>query len=207
MADIREHLQRRILVLDGSMGVLLQRYLLQEADYRGDRFRDHPTDLKNNNEALMLVRPDLIEAIHAAYLDAGADIIETNTFNANAVSMVEFGMADLVREMNVTAAQIARRAADAAMAKNPSRPRWVAGALGPQTRSATVIVDAERPALRNVSFEELREGYYEQARALLDGGVDLLLCETTFDTLNLKAACSRSSRSSTRTRTSPRAFR
>ncbi len=126
MKDIREELKKRILVIDGAMGTMIQKYRFEEADYRGERFGDHPVDLKNNNEALMLVRPDVIEEIHAAYLDAGADIIETNTFNANSISAADFEMADLVREFNVTAAQIARRAADAAEVKDPSRSRWVA---------------------------------------------------------------------------------
>ena len=186
MADIRTLLKERILILDGAMGTMIQRYKFEEPDYRAERFKDHPIDLKNNNEALMLVRPDVIEDIHRAYLEAGADIIETNTFNANRVSMVDFGMEDLAVEMNLTAAQIARRAADAY--STPDKPRFVAGALGPQTRSATVMVDPDHPERRNVTFDELRDGYYEQAKALLDGGVDLLLCETTFDTLNLKAA-------------------
>ena len=186
MADIRALLEQRILILDGAMGTMIQRYKFEEADYRAERFQAHPIDLKNNNEALMLVRPDVIEDIHREYLDAGADIIETNTFNANKVSMVDFGMEDLVVEMNRTAALIARRAADAF--STPDKPRFVAGALGPQTRSATVMIDPDHPERRNVTFDELRDGYYEQAQALLDGGVDLLLCETTFDTLNLKAA-------------------
>jgi len=186
MADIRTLLGERILILDGAMGTMIQRHKFEEPDYRAKRFQDHLIDLKNNNEALMLVRPDVIEDIHREYLDAGADIIETNTFNANKVSMVDFGMEDLVVEMNLTAAQIARRAADAF--STPDKPRFVAGALGPQTRSATVMVDPNHPERRNVTFDELRDGYYEQAKALLDGGADLLLCETTFDTLNLKAA-------------------
>ena len=186
MADIQQLLQERILILDGAMGTMIQRHKFEEADYRGERFLDHPLDLKNNNEALMLVRPDVIEDIHRAYLAAGADIIETNTFNACSVSMADFGMEDLVVEMNRTAALLARRAADAY--STPDKPRFVAGALGPQTRSATVMVDSNHPEVRNVSFDQLREAYYEQAQALLDGGVDLLLCETTFDTLNLKAA-------------------
>jgi len=186
MTDIREILKERILILDGAMGTMIQRHKFEEQDYRGDRFVDHPIDLKNNNEALMLVRPDVIEEIHRAYLAAGADILETNTFNANKVSMADFGMEDLVVEMNIAAAQIARRAADDF--STPEKPRFVAGALGPQTRSATVMIDSNHPERRNVTFDELRDGYYEQAKALLDGGVDLLLCETTFDTLNLKAA-------------------
>ena len=186
--DIRDHLKQRILILDGSMGVLLQSLGLTEADYRGDRFQEHAFDLKNSTEALMMSRPELIRDVHDRYLEAGADIIETNTFNANRVSLGEYGLADYAREMNLTAVRIAKDACDAAMAKDPTRPRWVAGGLGPQTRSATVIVNADRPAERNVTFEELRDGYYEQAKALIEGGSDLLLCETTFDTLNLKAA-------------------
>jgi len=186
MADIKQLLKERILILDGAMGTMIQRHKFEEPDYRGERFLDHPLDLKNNNEALMLVRPDVIEDIHRAYLAAGADIIETNTFNACSISMADFGMEDLVVEMNRTAAQIARRAADAYT--TPDKPRFVAGALGPQTRSATVMVDSNHPEERNVNFDQLRDAYYQQAQALLEGGVDLLLCETTFDTLNLKAA-------------------
>ncbi len=186
MADIRQLLKERILILDGAMGTMIQRHRFEEVDYRGERFRDFPADLKNNNEALMLVRPDVIQNIHREYLAAGADIIETNTFNATSVSMADFGMEDLVVEMNAVAARLAREAADEF--STPDKPRFVAGALGPQTRSATVMVDAEHPERRNVTFDELRDAYYEQAKALMDGGVDLLLCETTFDTLNLKAA-------------------
>ena len=186
MADIEQLLKERILILDGAMGTMIQRYKFEEPDYRGERFQSHPLDLKNNNEALMLVRPDVIEDIHRAYLAAGADIIETNTFNACSISMADFGMEDLVVEMNQTAARLARSAADAY--STPDKPRFVAGALGPQTRSATVMVDSNHPELRSVNFDQLRDAYYEQAKALLEGGVDLLLCETTFDTLNLKAA-------------------
>ena len=186
MADIEQLLKERILILDGAMGTMIQRFKFEEQDYRGERFQSHPLDLKNNNEALMLVRPDVIEDIHRAYLAAGADIIETNTFNACSVSMADFGMEDLVVEMNLTAARLAKNAADAY--STPDKPRFVAGALGPQTRSATVMVDANHPEKRNADFDMLRDAYYEQAKALLDGGVDLLLCETTFDTLNLKAA-------------------
>ena len=186
MADIEQLLKERILILDGAMGTMIQRFKFEEQDYRGERFQSHPLDLKNNNEALMLVRPDVIEDIHRAYLAAGADIIETNTFNACSVSMADFGMEDLVVEMNLTAARLAKNAA--AAYSTPDKPRFVAGALGPQTRSATVMVDSNHPEKRNVDFDTLRDAYYEQAKALLDGGVDLLLCETTFDTLNLKAA-------------------
>ena len=186
MADIEQLLKERILILDGAMGTMIQRHKFEEPDYRGERFQSHPLDLKNNNEALMLVRPEVIEDIHRAYLAAGADIIETNTFNACSISMADFGMEDLVVEMNHTAARLARSAADAY--STPDKPRFVAGALGPQTRSATVMVDSNHPELRSVNFDQLRDAYYEQAKALLEGGVDLLLCETTFDTLNLKAA-------------------
>ena len=188
MIDIRTLLEQRILVLDGAMGTMVQRYKLGEHDYRGERFQQHPIDLKNSNEALMLVRPDIIESIHTQYLEAGADIIETNTFNANAVSLADYGLVDLSREMNLVAAQIARRAVEKVVAKDPTRQCFVAGALGPQTRSLTVVVNSDRPAERAVTYDELYAGYYEQAQALMDGGVDLLLCETTFDTLNLKAA-------------------
>ncbi len=184
--DIREHLKKKILILDGAMGTMIQLHKLVEADYRGDRFKDHFSDLKNNNEALMLVRPDVIEEIHRKYLEAGADIIETNTFNANSISMADFGLESIVREMNIEAARIARRACSAYSTEE--KPRFVAGALGPCTRSASVVVDSDNPAYRGVTYDELESSYYEQAKALLDGGVDLLLCETTFDTLNLKAA-------------------
>jgi 5-methyltetrahydrofolate--homocysteine methyltransferase len=186
--DIYTHLRERILVLDGSMGVLLQSKKLTEEDYRGKRFADHPHDVKNNPDLLNLTRPDVVEAVHWAYLEAGADIIETNTFTATTISQADYRLEDFVYEMNVEGARIARRAAEKAEAEDPSRPRWVAGSIGPMNRSASVIVDAERPAYRNVTFDELRESYYQQAKALVEGGVDILLCETTFDTLNLKAA-------------------
>ena len=186
--DIRELLEERILMIDGAMGTMIQLHKFDEAAYRGERFKDHPSDLKNNNEALMLVKPEVIEDIHWQYLEAGADIIETNTFNATTISMADFGMEHLAREMNITAAQIARRAVNRMLERDPNRPRFVAGALGPQTRSATVVIDPEKPEKRGVSFDELVAAYYDQAAALLEGGVDLLLCETTFDTLNLKAA-------------------
>jgi 5-methyltetrahydrofolate--homocysteine methyltransferase len=185
---IHDLLKERILILDGAMGTMIQRWKLDEAGYRGERFKDHPIDLKNNNEALNIVRPDIIEEIHTQYLDAGADIIETNTFNAQWISLSDYEMEHLTREINLEAARIARRAVDKAVAKDPSRPRFVAGALGPTTRSASVVVDVNRPAYRNISFDQLVDAYYGQAVALLEGGVDLLLCETTFDTLNLKAA-------------------
>ncbi|GAB4462132.1 MAG: methionine synthase [Armatimonadaceae bacterium] len=186
--DIYQHLRERILVLDGSMGVLLQSKKLTEEDYRGERFVHHPHDVKNNPDLLNLTRPDVVEAVHWAYLQAGADIIETNTFTATTISQADYKLEEYVYEMNVEGAKIARRAAEKAEAEDPSRPRWVAGSIGPMNRSASVIVDAERPAYRNITFDQLRESYYQQAKALVEGGVDILLCETTFDTLNLKAA-------------------
>jgi 5-methyltetrahydrofolate--homocysteine methyltransferase len=179
-------LQERILILDGAMGTMIQRHKLDEAGYRGDRFRDWPSELKGNNDLLVLTQPDIIRGIHEQYLDAGADIIETNTFNAQAVSMADYGMQELVYEINVAAARLAREAAD--KFSTPERPRFVAGALGPCNRSASVVVDVDRPGYRNISFDELVAAYREAARGLLEGGVDTLLIETIFDTLNAKAA-------------------
>ena len=168
------------------MGTMIQRYKLAEADYRGERFKDHPKDLKGNNELLQFTRPDVMREIHAAYLAAGADIIETNTFGATSIAQEDYGLAALAREMNVAAARIARAAADAA--STPDKPRFVAGALGPTPRTASISPDVNDPAARNVSFDELREAYLEQASGLLEGGADLFLVETIFDTLNAKAA-------------------
>jgi len=177
----------RILVLDGAMGTLIQEYLLSEEDFRGTRFRDHSRDVRGDNDLLSLTRPDVISAIHAAYLDAGADIIETNTFNATAISQSDYGLSHLAREMNETAARLARAAADAAEARD-GRPRWVAGAMGPTNRTASISPDVADAGARNVRFEELRAAYADAARGLIDGGVDILLVETIFDTLNAKAA-------------------
>jgi len=179
-------LQQRIVILDGAMGTMIQRYKLGEADYRGERFKDHPKDLKGNNELLQFTRPDVIREIHAAYLAAGADIIETNTFGATTVAQEDYGLAPFAREMNVAAARIAREAVDAA--STPDKPRFVAGALGPTPRTASISPDVNDPAARNVSFDELKDAYLEQASGLLEGGADLFLVETIFDTLNAKAA-------------------
>ena len=181
-------LAQRILVIDGAMGTMIQRYKLGEADYRGTRFAAHTKDLKGNNEMLQLTRPDVLREIHAAYLAAGADIIETNTFGATRVAQDDYGLAGLAREMNVAAARLARAAADAASAAIPDKPRFVAGALGPTPRTASISPDVNDPAARNVTFEQLRAAYREQAEGLLEGGVDLFLVETIFDTLNAKAA-------------------
>ena len=187
-AKISALLAERILVIDGAMGTMIQAHKLQEADYRGDRFLKHPKDLKGNNDLLSLTRPDVIRSIHAEYLRAGSDIIETNTFNAQAISLADYGMEDLAYELNVASARLAREAADEAMAADPSRPRFVAGAVGPTNRTLSLAIDVNNPALRTHAFTEIEAAYHEQVRGLLDGGADLLLCETVFDTLVLKAA-------------------
>lgn len=179
-------LEQRIAILDGAMGTMIQRFKLTEADYRGERFKDHPKDLKNNSDLLVLTRPDVIRDIHEGYLAAGADIIETNTFGANALAQDDYGLGHLSREMNVAAARLAREAAD--KFSTPDKPRFVAGALGPTPRTASISPDVNDPAARNVDFEQLRAAYYEQVQGLVEAGVDLLLVETIFDTLNAKAA-------------------
>ncbi|MBC42738.1 MAG: methionine synthase, partial [Pusillimonas sp.] len=181
-----ELLADRILVLDGAVGTMIQRYKLSEADFRGERFAGHGKDLKGNNELLCLVRPDIVSEIHSQYLEAGADVIETNTFGATSVAQGDYGLPELAYEMNVAAAKLARQACDAF--STPQRPRFVAGALGPQPKTASISPDVNDPAARNVTFEELREAYSEQLNALLDGGIDIVLIETIFDTLNAKAA-------------------
>ena len=179
-------LAERIVIIDGAMGTMIQRHKLVEADYRGTRFADHAKDLKGNNELLQLTRPDVIRTIHDQYLAAGADIIETNTFGATSIAQDDYGLGHVAREMNVAAARIARQAADAA--STPDRPRFVAGALGPTPRTASLSPDVNDAGARNVTFEQLRAAYFEQAEGLLEGGVDLFLIETVFDTLNAKAA-------------------
>ncbi|MBI5278823.1 MAG: homocysteine S-methyltransferase family protein [Burkholderiales bacterium] len=179
-------LAQRILILDGAMGTMTQRLRLAEADYRGERFRDHGKDLKNNGDVLSLTRPAIIRDIHEGYLAAGADIIETNTFGANALAQEDYSLAHLSHEMNVASARLAREAAD--KFSTPDKPRFVAGALGPTPRTASISPDVNDPGARNVDFEQLRAAYYEQAAGLLEGGADLLLVETIFDTLNAKAA-------------------
>src|SRR5690242_11864138 len=174
--------------MDGAMGTMIQREGLGEADYRGERFADWESDLKGNNDLLSITQPDIIRAIHTAYLDAGADLIETNTFNAQRISLADYGMEDLAYELNLESARLARQACDAMNAKTPDRPRWVLGALGPTNRTASISPDVNDPGARNVTFEELVEAYLEQARGLVDGGADILLIETIFDTLNAKAA-------------------
>ena len=177
----------RILIMDGAMGTEIQNHKLDEAGYRGERFKDWHRDVKGNNDLLVLTQPEIIAGIHRAYLDAGADIIETNTFNAQVISMADYGMEALSAEINVAAAKLARQAADAAEAKD-RRVRWVAGAVGPTNRTASISPDVNNPGYRNTSFDELRSAYFEQTVALIEGGADIVLIETIFDTLNAKAA-------------------
>jgi len=187
-AELALLLERRILVLDGAMGTMIQRYALGEADYRGARFAGHARDLKGDNDLLVLTRPDVIRAIHDAYLEAGADIVETNTFNATSIAQADYGLEDRVREINCAAAMLARECADAWTARTPDKPRFVAGALGPTNRTASISPDVNDPGARNVAFDELVVAYGEAIEALAEGGVDLFLLETIFDTLNGKAA-------------------
>jgi 5-methyltetrahydrofolate--homocysteine methyltransferase len=179
-------LEKRTLILDGAMGTMIQRFKLQEAHFRGERFKDHPKDLKNNGELLSLTRPDVIRDIHEGYLAAGADIIETNTFGATSIAQDDYALGHIARELNIASARIAREACD--KFSTPDQPRFVAGALGPTPRTASISPDVNDPGARNVDFEQLRAAYYEQAQALVEGGADLLLVETIFDTLNAKAA-------------------
>ena len=188
VAALEAALARRILVLDGAMGTMIQRHELQEADYRGERFADAAHDQRGNNDLLTLVRPDIIRDIHAAYLDAGADLVETNTFNSTSISLADYGLQALVRELNREGAALARAACDAAEARTPGQPRFVVGVLGPTSRTASLSPDVNRPGFRAVSFDELAEAYREAAGGLIEGGADILMVETIFDTLNAKAA-------------------
>ncbi|MDR3054015.1 MAG: methionine synthase [Zoogloeaceae bacterium] len=187
-AELTTLLQQRLLILDGAMGTMIQQYGLTEADYRGERLADHPHDLKGNNDLLTLFRPDVIHEIHEQYLLAGADIIETNTFNATAMSQADYNLTELVYELNFESAKLARELCDAYTAKNPDKPRFVAGVLGPTSRSASFSTDVNDPGARNVTFDELVSGYFEAITGLVEGGADILLVETIFDTLNAKAA-------------------
>jgi 5-methyltetrahydrofolate--homocysteine methyltransferase len=185
-AEITAAANDRILVLDGAMGTMIQAEKPDESTYRGKRFADHDSDLAGNNELLTLTQPDMIEAIHTAFLDAGADILSTNTFSATRISQADYGLEHLCHELNVESARIARRAAD--KAATPDRPRWVAGAIGPTNQTASISPDVNNPGARRVTFDDLAVAYGEAARGLIEGGVDLLLVETIFDTLNAKAA-------------------
>jgi 5-methyltetrahydrofolate--homocysteine methyltransferase len=179
-------LEKRIAILDGAMGTMIQRFKLSEADYRGERFKDFAKDVKGNNELLSLTRPDVIRDIHEGYLAAGADMIETNTFGATTIAQDDYNMADLAIEMNRASAALARAACD--KFSSPDKPRYAVGALGPTPKTASISPDVNDPGARNVDFESLRKAYYEQTKALVEGGVDVLLVETIFDTLNAKAA-------------------
>ncbi|MBM3820131.1 MAG: methionine synthase, partial [Acidimicrobiia bacterium] len=181
-------LASRILLLDGAMGTMIQRHALSEADFRGDRFRGHARDLKGNNDLLVLTRPDIVTAIHREYLEAGADLIETNTFSSTAIAQADYGLQAVAYELNLEAARLAKAAADEWSRRTPDRPRFVAGAIGPTNRTLSISPDVNNPALRTVTFDQVRDAYREQARGLLDGGADVLLVETIFDTLNAKAA-------------------
>src|SRR6201991_942434 len=186
--NIQEQLKKRILIIDGAMGTMIQRHKLEEKDYRGERFKDWPSDVKGNNDLLVLTQPQIIEGIHREYLDAGADIIETNTFNSQRVSLADYHMEDLSYELNVAAARIAKKAAADYKARNPDKPRFVAGAIGPMSKTLSLSPDVNNPGFRSVTFDEVSSAYYEQVKGLVDGGADLLLVETIFDTLNAKAA-------------------
>jgi 5-methyltetrahydrofolate--homocysteine methyltransferase len=188
MHKIYQGMQKRILVLDGAMGTMLQRYNFTEEDFRGARFKDHPSPLKGNNDLLSITQPKAVKEVHRKYFLAGADIVQTNTFSGTTVAMADYQMEDLVRELNYTSAKLAREVADEITAKEPHKPRFVAGSMGPTNRTASMSPDVNDPGYRAITFEELRIAYKEQAEALMDGGVDMLLVETIFDTLNAKAA-------------------
>jgi len=188
MNAIRLEMEKRILVLDGAMGTMLQRYNFSEADFRGRRFKNYSSPLKGNNDLLSLTQPQAIAEVHRKYFEAGADIVETNTFSGTTIAMADYNMEDLVYELNYESAQIAKKAAIEFTKSNPNKPRFVAGSIGPTNRTASLSPDVNRPEYRAITFEELRVAYKQQVEALIDGGVDLLLVETIFDTLNAKAA-------------------
>jgi 5-methyltetrahydrofolate--homocysteine methyltransferase len=187
-AALEKAATERILIIDGAMGTMIQKRKPTEETYRGKRFKDWPMDVKGNNDLLVLTQPGMIREIHGEYLEAGADIIETNTFNAQVISMADYGMEELAHEMNVEAAKIARQAADKWTLKTPDKPRFVAGAVGPTNRTASISPKVNDPGFRNVDFDELRAAYKEQVLGLIEGGADIILIETIFDTLNAKAA-------------------
>lgn len=188
MSNIQQLLKNRILVLDGAMGTMLQRYNFSEEDYRGQRFKDYPTPLKGNNDLLSLTQPQAIAEIHKKYFEAGADIVETNTFSGTTIAMADYQMEHLVYELNYESAKIAKQVAQDFTNKNPNQPRFVAGSIGPTNKTASLSPDVNKPEYRAITFNELRLAYKQQVEALIDGGVDVLLVETIFDTLNAKAA-------------------
>ena len=186
--DIKKELQNRILVLDGAMGTMLQAYKFSEEDFRGERFKDYPTPLQGNNDLLSITQPEAIKTIHGKYFEAGADIIETNTFSGTTIAMADYQLEDLVYELNYQSAKIAKEVATEFTLKEPHKPRFVAGSIGPTNRTASMSPDVNDPGFRAVTFNDLRIAYKQQVEALIDGGVDILLIETVFDTLNAKAA-------------------
>ncbi|MEX0813828.1 MAG: homocysteine S-methyltransferase family protein [Chitinophagales bacterium] len=186
--NIKEILKNRILVLDGAMGTMIQRHKLEEEDFRGERFKDHPSSLKGNNDLLSISQPDIIKGIHAAYFESGADIAETNTFSSTSIAQADYQLENLAYELNYESAKIAREVADEFTAKNPDKPRFVAGSIGPTNRTASLSPDVNDPGFRAITFDELVEAYIEQIKGLAEGGADILLVETVFDTLNAKAA-------------------
>ena len=188
MSTIQEAIKKRILVLDGAMGTMLQRYNFSEEDFRGEQFKDFPYSLKGNNDLLSLTQPQAIKDVHALYFEAGADIVETNTFSGTTIGMADYHLEEYVYQLNYESAKIAREVADEFTARNPDKPRFVAGSIGPTNRTASMSPDVNDPGYRAVTFDDLRIAYKQQVEALLDGGVDLLLVETIFDTLNAKAA-------------------
>ena len=188
MSTIQEAIKKRILVLDGAMGTMLQRYNFSEEDFRGEQFKDFPHSLKGNNDLLSLTQPQAIKDVHALYFEAGADIVETNTFSGTTIGMADYHLEEYVYQLNYESAKIAREVADEFTVKNPDKPRFVAGSIGPTNRTASMSPDVNDPGYRAVTFDDLRIAYKQQVEALLDGGVDLLLVETIFDTLNAKAA-------------------
>ena len=188
MKRIQEVIKERILVLDGAMGTMIQRHDLQEADFRKNWFENHQSSLKGNNDLLSLTRPDIIESIHRAYFEAGADIVETNTFSGTSIAQGDYNLEKYAYEINFHGAQIAKKVAEEFTKKNPTKPRFVAGSMGPTNRTASISPDVNDPGFRNINFDQLVEAYKEQVKGLIDGGVDILLVETVFDTLNAKAA-------------------
>jgi 5-methyltetrahydrofolate--homocysteine methyltransferase len=188
MSNIHEAIKKNILILDGAMGTMLQRYNFSEEDFRGERFKDFTHSLKGNNDLLSITQPEAIRDVHAKYFEAGADIIETNTFSSTTIGMADYHLEDIVYELNFESARIAREVANEFTAKNPNKPRFVAGSIGPTNRTASMSPDVNDPGYRAVTFDDLRIAYRQQVEALIDGGSDLLLVETIFDTLNAKAA-------------------
>lgn len=185
---IQECLNERILIIDGAMGTMIQQYKLEEKDYRGERFKDWHKDVKGNNDLLSITQPQIIQAIHQQYLEAGADILETNTFSSTSIAQADYDMQSLAYELNVAAAQCARKAVDVFLSKNEGSEKFIAGAIGPLNKTLSLSPDVNNPGFRSVTFDEVANAYYEQIKGLVDGGVDLLLVETIFDTLNAKAA-------------------